>query len=44
MIIVDHLQRIDGNTSGDAESKKFAGCKGVRYLNLNLKRNQRGME
>lgn len=40
-IIMDYLQSADGNTKGDLESKKFASCKGMRYLNL--KRDQRGM-
>lgn len=41
MIIIDYLQRPDGDTKGDLQSKIFAACKGMRYLNL--KRNRRGM-
>lgn len=41
MIIIDYLQRPDGDTKGDLESKRFADCKGMRYMNLkrmNLRR------
>lgn len=36
-----HVEFRDWDTKRDLESKMFAACKGMRYLNL--KRNRRGM-